>query len=487
MSLTRPSAALVLALLALLAAPAAGTDKADGESRKWLGGVRPILLPEEEKTYEGLEDETEREEFRKIFWARRDPDLETPTNEYQIEYEKARAEADLRFKVGVTPGSLTDCGRVLILLGRPDCVETVDWGEKPGRSFVHVEDRANARLRATPERWTFESRPALAFAGGQIQLDFDESCQLPRDARLERLLRRLAARLVVNPGLGYRPGADGRLVTLADQLPRPTLLAALLRAPRQDFPVAARPTMFLRSAGGATYVAGLVRLEPGSVTVQEVEGRRLARAQVGVRALAEDGTLAASRERAVAGGLQPDGGFVVSFGVALRPGRYTLNVGVLDTGTDKGGVASQPLTVPDFATGGLALSPVIVLRDIRELPPDGDDPLADFQLGPMRYLPRYANVFAATDTVTLLAFVYDAKTDEAGKAATTVRFAIMKDGKPVARAEDQRFDTPGAAPSVGPVPLEGFEPGLYVAQVEVRDDLAGEDLVQEASFEVRRE
>jgi hypothetical protein len=128
-----------------------------------------------------------------------------------------------------------------------------------------------------------------------------------------------------------------------------------------------------------------------------------------------------------------------------------------------------------------------VLRDIRELPPDGDDPLADFQLGPMRYLPRYANVFAATDTVTLLAFVYDAKSDEAGRAATTVRFAIMKDGKPVARAEDQRFDTPGAAPSVGPVPLEGFEPGPYVAQVEVRDDLAGEDLVQEASFEVRRE
>jgi GWxTD domain-containing protein len=484
MSLKRPSAALVLALLA---APAPGTDKADGESRKWLDGVRPILLPEEEKIYKGLEDRAEREEFQKIFWARRDPDLETPTNEYQVEYEKARVEADLSFKVGVTPGSLTDCGRVLILLGPPDRVEKVDWGEKPGRTLVHVDDLADARLRATPERWTFKDRPALAFAGGQMQIDFDEHCLAPRDARLEGLWHRLAARLVVNPGLGYRPGADGRLVTLADQLPRPTLLAALLRAPRQDFPVAARPTVFLKSTGGATYVAGLLRLEPGSVTVQEVEGRSLARVQVGLRALAEDGTLAASRERAGAGGLQPDGGFVVSYGVALRPGRYTLNVGVLDAGTDKGGVASQPLTVPDFATGGLALSPVIVLRDIREQPPDGDDPLADFQLGPMRYVPRYANVFAATDTVTLLAFVYNAKADEAGKAAITVSFAIMKDGRPVARAEDQRFDTPGAAPSVGPVPLEGFEPGLYVAQVKVRDDLAGNDLVQEASFEVRRE
>lgn len=484
MPVKRPFAAL---LLALLAAPARGADKADSESRKWLDGVRPILLPEEEKIYKGLEDKAEREEFQKIFWARRDPDLETPTNEYQIEYEKARAEADLSYKVGVTRGSLTDCGRVFILLGAPDRVEKQDWGEKPGRVLVHVDDLADARLRATPERWTFKDRPALAFAGGQMQIDFDEHCLAPRDARLEGLWHRLAARRVVNPVLGYRAGADGRLVKLADQLPKPTLVMALLKAPRQDFPAVAQPTMFLRSAGGATYVAGLLRVEPGSVTVQEVAGRRLARVQVGVRALAEDGRLAASRERAVSGELQPDGGFVASYGVALRPGSYTLNVGVLDPGTERGSVASQALTVPDFATGGLDLSPVMVLRDIQEQPPDGDDPLADFQLGPTRYVPRYANVFATTDTVTLLVFVYDAKADEAGKAATTVSFAILKDGKPVARAEDQKFDTPGAVPSVGPVPLQKLEPGRYTAQVKVRDDLAGKDLTREASFEVRRE
>jgi hypothetical protein len=301
------------------------------------------------------------------------------------------------------------------------------------------------------------------------------------------LWHRLAARLVVNPVLSYRPGADGRLVKLADQLPKPTLIMALLKAPRQDFPATAQPTMFLKSAGGSTYVAGLLRLEPGSVTVQEVAGRRLAKVHVGIRALAEDGKLAASRERAVSGELEPDGGFVVSYGVALRPGGYTLNVGALDPKTDKGSVASQPLAVPNFATEGLALSPVIVLRDIQEQPPNGEDPLADFQLGPMRYVPRYANVFATTDTVTLLVFVYDAKADDAGKAAITVSFAIMKDGKPVARAEDQRFDTPGAVPSVGPVPLEDFKPGRYIVQVKVRDDVAGKDLAREASFEVKRD
>lgn len=484
MPVKRPSVPL---LLALLTAPALGADKLDSDGRKWLDGVRPILLPEEERIYKGLDDKAERGEFQKIFWGRRDPDLETPTNEYQVEYEKARAEADRSFKVGVTPGSLTDCGRAFILLGPPDRVEKHDWGEKPGRSLVHVDDLADARLRATPETWTFKDRPALAFRGGQMQIDFDENCLLPRDARLEEQWNRLAARLVVNPVLGYRSGADGRLVKLADQLPKPTLIMALLKAPRQDFPATAQPTLFLKGAGGSTYLAGLLRVDPGSVTVQEVAGRRLAKVHVGIRALAEDGKLAASRERAVSGELQPDGGFVVSYGVALRPGGYTLNVGVLDPGTERGSVASQALTVPDFATGELALSPVIVLRDIQEQPPNGEDPLADFQLGPRRYVPRYANVFASTDTVTLLVFVYDAKADEAGKAAITASFAIMKDGKPVARAEEQRFDTPGAVPSVGPVPLGDFEPGRYIVQVKVRDDVAGKDLAREASFEVRRD
>ena len=484
MSVKRPFLALVFALLA---APALRADKLDNDSKKWLDEVRPILLPEEERIYQSLEDTAEREEFRKIFWARRDPDLETPANEYQVEYEKARAEADLRFRAGVTPGSLTDCGRVFILLGPPDRVETHDWGEKPGRILVHVDDLADARLRATPETWTFKDRPALTFKGGQMQIDFDENCLLPRDARREEQWNHLAAGLVVNPGLSPRPGTDDRLVKLADQLPKPTPTMALLKAPRQDFPAVAQPTMFLKSPGGATYMAGLLRLQPGSVTTQEVAGKKLAQFSVGIRILAEDGKLAASRERVVSGELQPDGGFVVSYGVALRPGDYTLNVGVLDPKTEKGSVASQALTMPDFVTEDLAMSPVIVLHDIQEQPPNGEDPLADFQLGPMRYVPRYSNVFATTDTVTVLVFLYNAKTDGAGRAATTVSFAIMKDGKPVARAEDQTFDTPDAGPSVGPVPLDEFKPGKYLAQVKVRDNIARKDFTGEASFEVKQD
>ena len=93
----RKKASLVGLALCLLSAPA--VRALDKEAKKWLDEVKPIMLPEEEKTYRDLKDKNDVAEFQRIFWARRDPDLETPANEYEAEYQKARADAD---KVGLS-------------------------------------------------------------------------------------------------------------------------------------------------------------------------------------------------------------------------------------------------------------------------------------------------------------------------------------------------------------------------------------------------
>ena len=130
-----------------------------------LDGVRPILLQDEDKTYKDLKEKSDRLEFQKIFWARRDPDLATPANEYQAEYEKARAEADRLYRAPAQPGSLTDCGRVFILLGKPDEVQQEPGALTPG-------------LRA-PEIWTYRDRPGRTFTGGKAAIAFDEECRAP--------------------------------------------------------------------------------------------------------------------------------------------------------------------------------------------------------------------------------------------------------------------------------------------------------------------
>ena len=237
MFLRRTASLVGLALCLLSPAAVRALDK---DAKKWLDEVKPIILPDEEKTYRDLKDKADVAEFQKIFWARRDPDLETPANEYQVEYQKARAEADTRYRVAATPGSLTDCGRVYILLGPPDAVkkgEAAD-GSIPGRR--------------APETWTYRDRPGFKFGPtGQIELSFDETCTLPQGNRMGEQLNRLAEGKVASPNIGYRKGADGRIVKLADQLPKPSPASALLKAPRQDFPISAEPTMFLRGQDGA--------------------------------------------------------------------------------------------------------------------------------------------------------------------------------------------------------------------------------------------
>ena len=118
----------ILLAVALLSPGLAAAQKLDKDDKKWLDDVRPILTVDEEKTYKGLKEKGDRQEFQKIFWARRDADLATPENEFQAEYQAARATADQRFRVAGQVGSSTDCGRTFILLGKPDEVQEETGG-----------------------------------------------------------------------------------------------------------------------------------------------------------------------------------------------------------------------------------------------------------------------------------------------------------------------------------------------------------------------
>jgi hypothetical protein len=172
--------------------------------------------------------------------------------------------------------------------------------------------------------------------------------------------------------------------------------------------------------------------------------------------------------------------------VALKPGRYTLRAGVLDAKSGKGNASSQPLSMPDFNVDTLSMSPLLVLRDVQETPPNPRDPLWAFQIGALKMVSRFANTFAKDETVTLLTVYYNAQADAAtGKPSVTFSFNIQKDGKPVARAADQTYEKQEGVSTVGPVPLGTYAPGKYVAQVKVRDNVAKKDYTQEASFEVR--
>lgn len=128
-----PLPALALALLAVLAASTicAAAEKLDSESAKFFQTARLIMTKEENRIWSRLPDAASRKEFIADFWLKRDPDPDTPLNEYQREFEARVEYASKRFREGVQ-GFNTDRGRVYIFMGPPDKFE--EFFPRPGES-----------------------------------------------------------------------------------------------------------------------------------------------------------------------------------------------------------------------------------------------------------------------------------------------------------------------------------------------------------------
>ena len=458
---------LASTLVVLLASPSlADLDK---NAKKWVDSVRPIILPEEEKSYKKLKNNSDAAEFQKIFWARRDPNLDTPENEFQTEYLKLVAEVDAKYRVGGRMGSLTDCGRLHILMGAPDSVKK--------------ENSSDVAFR-TPEIWTFKNRPGLIFTGGFLDIPLDGSCMLPQGNRLSDQLNRIAELKVIQTNLSYKYDSKGSLVKLADLLPKPTPAQALLKDPRTDFPLQARQVMEIRSQDGASvFVAGLIQGDATGLTQFDSGGKKVVKVVVSLHSTDQEGRLLKSQDREVTAEVE-NNKFVSAFGMPVRPGAHTMKVAAIDPKSGKGAVVNLAVKTQEYAAD-LTVSPVMVLADIQETTtPLKDDPLFEFTFGSTRFVPRYGNVFKQGESVTLLAAIYGAAKDEAGKISVAGGFQIIKDGKTLAKAPDQPYDVEPATPSAGPVPLGAYAPGKYLAQLRLRDNVAQKDYIKETEFEI---
>ena len=477
----RSQALVILTAMFLSWSGLAAAARLDKDDRKWLDDVAPLMLADEKEIYENLEEKADRKEFQKIFWARRDPDITTPENEYRPGYEASREKADQDYRLAGRRGSLTDCGRVFILLGEPD--ET-----KPLIGSVNV-------LTRVPELWIYKDRPGQTFEGGEARVSFDVECRAPSGIR--DVLEQIAASRIVQPQLEYRTGKNGRLVRLEDQLPKDSPARVLLNSPRQDFPLAI-DTSYMRVSEEKTGVLGLIRGEVTDLPVQTRDGQAAADVVVATSIVDGNGNEVLWTEQPVRAEVQPDGSFVASYGVSVAPGQYTLNVGAVVGEGPLGALASAPIEVPDLSRVATAedgsteklpsTASILFVREVVKLPDAATDPghpYAAFRLGQTQIVPHFGRALRQSDTVHFFYFIYDLPVDPAtGAADATVAFAILKGGKPVAEAPANPATSAQVGSVVGPVPLADLEPGSYVAQIRVTDRLRNQTVIKNEKFQV---
>jgi GWxTD domain-containing protein len=142
-----------------------------GTYKTWLSQeVTYIISDEERKAFMSLSNDEERDAFIENFWLRRNPNPDSPENEFREEHYRRIAYANEHYAAG-KPGWKTDRGRIYISWGPPDNIES----HPSGGSYERTPEEGGGSTSTFPfETWHYRY---LEGVGENIDLEFVDSCQ----------------------------------------------------------------------------------------------------------------------------------------------------------------------------------------------------------------------------------------------------------------------------------------------------------------------
>jgi GWxTD domain-containing protein len=134
--------------------------------KKWLNDdVVYIITDEERKAFSRLATDEERQSFVEQFWLRRDPTPDTEENEYKEEHYRRIAYANEHYASGI-PGWKTDRGRIYIMYGPPDEIES----HPSGGSYERPMEEGGGETSTYPfETWRYRYLDGI---GTNIMIEF---------------------------------------------------------------------------------------------------------------------------------------------------------------------------------------------------------------------------------------------------------------------------------------------------------------------------
>jgi GWxTD domain-containing protein len=142
-----------------------------GPYRTWLNDEVPYIITDEErKAFTSLSNDEEREAFIENFWLRRNPNPDSPENEFREEHYRRIAYANEHFAAG-KPGWKTDRGRIYIMWGPPDSIDS----HPSGGMYERPMEEGGGETSTFPfEVWHYRYLEGI---GENIDLEFVDTCQ----------------------------------------------------------------------------------------------------------------------------------------------------------------------------------------------------------------------------------------------------------------------------------------------------------------------
>jgi GWxTD domain-containing protein len=142
-----------------------------GTYKTWLNQeVAYIISDDERKAFMTLSNDEERDSFIEAFWQRRNPNPDSPENEFREEHYRRIQYANDHFAAG-KPGWKTDRGHIYISFGKPDDIES----HPSGGTYQRPQDEGGGTTSTFPfEIWHYRYIEGI---GENVNLEFVDTCQ----------------------------------------------------------------------------------------------------------------------------------------------------------------------------------------------------------------------------------------------------------------------------------------------------------------------
>jgi len=504
-----------------------------GAYKTWLNqDVIWIITDEETKAFKSLSNDEERDAFIENFWLRRNPNPDSPENEFREEHYRRIAYSNEHFAAG-KPGWRTDRGHIYISFGKPDSIDS----HPSGGAYQRPSEEGGGETSTFPfETWHYRYLEGI---GDNIDLEFVDSCQCGDYHYTIDRSEKDALKMVPGAGLtqseemGQTKKADrfkGGMEALgagpmtsqnqSKQFDRIDMAAKLFAPPPikftdldayisehkilsgPNFPFDVR-TDFVKVTDSTVLVPITVQLRNRDITFVTKDGVSKGFVNILVKVTTLTHKVVQSQEDTVSVEepaelleKQMDRKSVYWKALPLLPGLYRLDIAIKDVNNpDHLGYYGRGFEVPTFHDEKLATSSLI-LGDEMNTVSSREIGAGSCVIGNTHICPRVtANAatpvnFKRSQELNFWMQVYNLGIDEATKSnSATVTYqiidtttnAVIFEKELASKDLGQHSDQLTVEKSL---PMAGLQPGKYKVTIKINDTISKQEIAQSAPFVV---
>ncbi len=505
-----------------------------GEYKKWVDeDVRWIITDQELQAFKSLSNDEERDQFIEQFWLRRNPNPDSPENEYREQHYQRIAYANEHFAAG-KPGWRTDRGHIYIAYGKADSIDS----HPSGGSYERPMEEGGGNTSTFPfEVWHYRY---LEGVGDNIDVEFVDSCmcgdyhmtidrsekdalkhvpgagetlseQQGQSKKADRFSGGGLEQLGAGPMSSMNQSKQFDRISFAAKIMAPPVIkfkdleafiatSKILTGPPFLFDVR---TDYVKVTNDTVLVPLTLQIRNGDITFSNKEGVAMGTVNILGRVTNLNHKPIQTFEDTVSVQVPSEllartknNMSVYWKSLPLRPGLYRVDIAIKDVNNpDHVGVWKRSINVPKFDDDKLAASSLI-LADQMERVPSKDIGAGNFVIGNTRIRPRVPTgvavpvIFHRGQNLNFWMQVYNLGIDEKSKQnGATIEYQIMDmaTNKAILQTQELTSKTNPNADQVTlerTLPLASLQPGKYQLSIKINDGISKQQIAETAPFTV---